>query len=876
MIGNIHATNVEIMKCSSLLSTECCKANQLQEHRGRMRDVFRPYWFLPYLLMLYHQCAIASAFTLCRHSASQRHAGSPLFARGKSSTKQVPIILDTSRAIAGEDASVVSSTIVVLDVENIRGANSFRISHEALLSRIRLWREDRLEKGDGTTILEPMIWVSDHGIVPSVHHFSSSRSKKGLNYNGVRVNMPNNFGLAFAGDRTADDIIVDLVKLRCGTTHNNLDNIQPYSLRNTTIVITADAKLISRCQEARRQSTSFSDVIFVEPASLLQQLELYKINTHEEENLFGESSRTTSQPQLRHRGNIAQVERRIEGKTNTMTSFKDSTIAMEQHARFQARFQNRQNSSISCSENVHGHTKEEDDTGEVAVKDQNVDKSDENIAALDAKLKTEQIRRQLLLSDAFYLARPEKLRGRRSASTMAAIHAKYKDRNISKKQQKRLYKKRYGRQRNEEMTKAAMTRKALAKKLQLHIEGLVEIAHTGEVIDKSEYRTAKGGSECLLHHLLRWFEQEKIKWSAEADDKVDTIHYGDLQGLPMQTRSSERDDGHLASEGSWDPLGSVLQVPLRDSISSTIKPRLAPMRIVVISDTHGFEGSLAKFDQDHQRNDDYLLPQADLLIHCGDFAASGSRKSQRAAARRLDNFIARQTHIPEKLIIKGNHDPDSPAKILFPNSKALYARASSTLVVNGVTFALEPYSKRVSFRSIGKPVSPFNSFPFCDVLVSHEPPKGVLDLTYHGFSAGSSYLRDVVTTAKTKPRLWLCGHIHEGRGILTKCFAEEKDDQSKSTIVVNASNANSGKANRLVSGAVIVDIERNHVNEMQTAERTIQLRDVSNEDGYITDGLAGLENMELFETRPGVRRRKGVPHSVRRQRLELDRSLTKK
>jgi Icc-related predicted phosphoesterase len=99
---------------------------------------------------------------------------------------------------------------------------------------------------------------------------------------------------------------------------------------------------------------------------------------------------------------------------------------------------------------------------------------------------------------------------------------------------------------------------------------------------------------------------------------------------------------------------------------------------------------------------------------------------------------------------------------LFPNSKALDVRASSTLVVNGVTFALEPYAKRVSFRSIRKPMSSFNSLPFCDVLVSHEPPKGVLDHTYHGFSAGSSYLRDAVTIAKTKPRLWLCGHIHEG------------------------------------------------------------------------------------------------------------------
>lgn len=109
---------------------------------------------------------------------------------------------------------------------------------------------------------------------------------------------------------------------------------------------------------------------------------------------------------------------------------------------------------------------------------------------------------------------------------------------------------------------------------------------------------------------------------------------------------------------------------------------------------------------------------------------------------------------------------------------------------------------------------------------------------------------------------------------MTKCFAEEKDDESKLTIVINASNANSGKANRLVSGAVIIDVERNHVDGTQTAESTFELRDKSDED--IPSRLAGFENMELYETRPGVRRRKGVPHSVRRQQLKLDRSMIDK
>lgn len=803
----------------------------------------------PLLLVLLHQCTFSSAFSQ-QHVTCRRRL-SPLFARGRNSKAppKMPNIPAFSSESSRAGDAPTTSTMVVLDVENIRGANAFRISHESLLTRIRLWREERLSKGRQSS-LEPMIWVSDHGMFPSVHHFTSSPTDGGLNYNGVTVKMPNNFGMTFAGLRTADDVIVDLVQLRCGDASVHPDDMS----RNTTIVITADAKLISRCQIARRESSSLSDVIFVEPASLLQQLEVFKLNTHEEEGLFGESYQRSRSV---HRAIVGDEGKRIDGKTNTMTSFKDSSIAMQQHARFQARFQNRGESNTTSPTNGLNNAEETADSsdtdGEETIEEEG--KSDYT-AAMAAKLKTEQIRRQMLLSDAFYLARPSKMRGRKSASTMAAIHAKYKDRNISKAQQNRLYKRRFGRQRNEEMAKAATTRKELATKLQLHIEGLAESSDE----EDSDAKSARGESDYLLQTLLRWFEEER-----EADRADVNSPYDDLDGLPMHVSSCQDEAGNLESDGSWNPLGSVVRAPLRDSSEET---KLAPLRLVVISDTHGFEGALSKFDENNQHGSHYLLPQADLLIHCGDFAASGSRKNQRTAARRLDEWLARQTHIPEKLVIKGNHDPDSPPRIIFPRSKALYVRSSSMLTVNGVTFALEPYARRMSLRSIRKQLSPAESpLPFCDVLVTHEPPKGILDLTYHGFTAGSSFLRNLVDNAKDKPRLWLCGHIHEGRGILTKTFsakAEVEHDDSMSTIVINAANANSGKANRLVSGAVVIDVERSHVDELQTARSTIQLRQTE-EDEVDAENMAGMENMTEYVVRPGVRRRKGIP---RRQLLK--------
>ncbi len=825
-----------------------------------------------------------------------------LCAQKKKKVSQMPTLPVTSSSSSSSTSDfystskTISTPMVVMDVENIRGATSFRISHEALLSRIRLWREDRLsmapsissssnddEDGDDWNLLEPLIWVCDHGMSPSIHHYSLFPNDE-----DESNKLPHNFGAIFAGDRTADDVIVDLVQLRCGglpsyhiESNNNVDyegdsldlsDDRDDVTRNTTIVITADARLISRCQQARRQSSSLSDVIFVEPASLLQQLERYRINSHEEESLFGEALVQASTHQITTPSakniDVDSGGKRSDGKTSTMTSFKDSSIAAQQHAKFQARFQK----SSPDAETSSQQPQEESD----------------NSAAIAAQLKTEQIRRQMLLSDAYYLARPSKRGGRKSQSTMAAIHANYKNRNISKKQQKKMYVKRFGKKRKEDLANAAMKRKQLAAKLQLNLERaskgrLEDDDGNGDRVPINQSRSVRGGAE-LLETLLGWFEERRTMI-----DKKE-IHQSGFKKPEQHDPTTSLlglTSGQVGMDDKVDPLGSVVNVPLRGEQVQSSSKSVAPLRMVVISDTHGFEGALSKFsdDNEHSRSDDFLLPQADLLLHCGDFAASGSRKTQRAAARRLDEFLARQTHIPEKIIVQGNHDPDSPAKVLFPSSKAIYVRSSSTITVNGVHFALEPFSRRMAYRNIRRNVASTSpsDFPKCDILVSHEPPKHILDLTYHGFSAGSFHLKDLVERAENKPRMWACGHIHESRGILSHQFQPDganNEDECEATIVINASNANSGRANRIVSGAVVVEVERLSSNngEHQSAESTLQSRTTYEYLGNGEDSglaMAGMDGMELNEyaSRPGVRRRKGIPLSVRQQMKQVRSTL---
>ena len=86
----------------------------------------------------------------------------------------------------------------------------------------------------------------------------------------------------------------------------------------------------------------------------------------------------------------------------------------------------------------------------------------------------------------------------------------------------------------------------------------------------------------------------------------------------------------------------------------------------------------------------------------------------------------------------------------------------------------------MSFYGIGGgiPITPFGSWSYdfsedeasqllkgCPpdgVLISHSPPKGILDLSSDGRRLGSTALRDTIISKN--PLLVICGHIHAGAG----------------------------------------------------------------------------------------------------------------
>ncbi|KAM3528248.1 hypothetical protein NHJ13051_002511 [Beauveria bassiana] len=219
-------------------------------------------------------------------------------------------------------------------------------------------------------------------------------------------------------------------------------------------------------------------------------------------------------------------------------------------------------------------------------------------------------------------------------------------------------------------------------------------------------------------------------------------------------------------------------------------------RIVCISDTH---------------NCTIKLPPGDVLIHAGDLTNQGSYSELSKAIQ----WLERLPH-EAKIIIAGNHDITLDAAFYarhghqFHNKKAESPEKCQALVKNcpsltylqheTATIRLSsPTGPRTKFTVFGSPLAPaFRNWAFyyppyksqspcddagtvdggvehraspwddipanADIVVTHTPPRGHCD-DRGGVDrpAGCEALRRALW--RMRPRLAVCGHMHEGRGV---------------------------------------------------------------------------------------------------------------
>lgn len=196
------------------------------------------------------------------------------------------------------------------------------------------------------------------------------------------------------------------------------------------------------------------------------------------------------------------------------------------------------------------------------------------------------------------------------------------------------------------------------------------------------------------------------------------------------------------------------------------------VKLCIVSDTHGKHESL-------------ILPNADIIIHCGDMTSMGKEFE-------IENFFkwfSSLNQFKHKICIAGNHDwlfetNSLMARNLIPNN-IIYLEDSG-MVINGLKFYGTPVQKIFNNwafnRSEEKLLKHWKAIPGdVDVLITHTPPYMILDyVKQNKLHEGSLTLRNEVIQ-RIKPQIHCFGHIHESYGIV----------KIGETVFINASNLNS-------------------------------------------------------------------------------------
>lgn len=180
-------------------------------------------------------------------------------------------------------------------------------------------------------------------------------------------------------------------------------------------------------------------------------------------------------------------------------------------------------------------------------------------------------------------------------------------------------------------------------------------------------------------------------------------------------------------------------------------------KLICISDTH------SKFNE-------LVMPEGDILVHCGDVTVLGTLKEFIEAAKWFQQQAKRYKHI---VWIGGNHDlglQSHTRDIILQLMKGdnIHYLENSEITLEGIKFWGSPYT--LQFRNWAFMDEDWRLEPYwgtipddVEVVVTHGPSKGILDLTEDGENAGSETLRSNLET-KYSCLLHLFGHIHEGYG----------------------------------------------------------------------------------------------------------------
>lgn len=231
--------------------------------------------------------------------------------------------------------------------------------------------------------------------------------------------------------------------------------------------------------------------------------------------------------------------------------------------------------------------------------------------------------------------------------------------------------------------------------------------------------------------------------SANEDDLDDDDDLEDDDDL-------DEDDHPLQSDSVASAI-STTSIIADTASSFTLAPTPATtmdsdkLRLVIVSDTH--------------RSFPDPVPAGDVLIHCGDSEWNVDE---------LESWATAQSHA-HKIVICGNMDDSLSHANSFSAENITYLQ-DNAVEISGVKFYGSPWTPEFvgvfQLDSYKEAKDTWKNIPVdTDVLITHGPPKGILDMTSRGGKVGDRALLDaLINNSELQPRVHCFGHVHKSYG----------------------------------------------------------------------------------------------------------------
>ena len=165
-----------------------------------------------------------------------------------------------------------------------------------------------------------------------------------------------------------------------------------------------------------------------------------------------------------------------------------------------------------------------------------------------------------------------------------------------------------------------------------------------------------------------------------------------------------------------------------------------------------------------------MARDVDVLVGAGDFANVRHGIEITIDILRQTRKMTTSTGSVQAVFVPGNSESVEELQAACGGWPEAHVLHGNHVKINGVTF----YG-----LGGGIPITPFGSWSYdfseaeatellknapanCDVLVSHSPPFGAVDVDSSGRKLGSTAVRQFID--RVQPKLVVCGHIHASAG----------------------------------------------------------------------------------------------------------------